>query len=190
MHCGVDCEGPCVYNKNAFAFPRNILQRTIALARLAKNDDPKTLRQTRICAVQLRESQSEEITMVNPRRTTHHLPGKQSINLARLPPKSVDDTFDDKSWSQAFHNTVFSAYCPPYRKERKAPRFTVCDFEELPPEHGKPMYKRYKEPPFEGKDCEEEVKEHLIRKVLLSPCTTKLILETRKSCVQNHVTHL
>jgi hypothetical protein len=111
-------------------------------------------------------------------RRTAHLPANQSISQGRLLPKPIDDTFEDKNWSQAFHNTVFSAYCPPSRKERKPPRFTVCDFQELPPEHGKLKYKRDKES-FHGKECEEQVRDFL-GKVLSSSCRTRLIFRKGK----------
>jgi hypothetical protein len=104
--------------------------------------------------------------MVNTKQSAQHVPGRGSIKSTRLFPKPPDDNFEDKTWSEAFHNTVFSAYCPPLRAERKPCIFTVCDFQELPPDHsGKSTYKREKES-FAGNDCEERVKDHL-EKVLL-----------------------
>lgn len=110
-------------------------------------------------------------------QSSQNVPGRASINSTRLFPKPEDDNYVDKDWSEAFHNTVFSAYCPPSRAARKPTNFTVCDFQELPPDpSGKPKYKRDKES-FDGKECEEQVKDYL-EKVLYhdpDPLEIKLI---------------
>jgi hypothetical protein len=162
MHCGVDCEGPSVIKALRFASKHSSkkqLRWRVSQKRRPENSTKEAYLYYSIAQIATGRDQ-----MVNTRRSAH-IPGKQSINLARVLPKP-DDTFEDQSWSQAFHNTVFSAYCPPSRKERKPPVFTVCDFQELPSEHGKPKYKRDKES-VEGNDCEERVKE-VLKQVLLS----------------------